>query len=138
LGPSVNRLCVSLRQSAWHSLIDCGGTPPKPPCFVGCGPNLPPPVVWQPPHHHHPEYAWHRPHWGVVDVDLADDTPVSLDGTASAFAAVTPGNCNCLTKQYLDDGSVLFKDICKNEAALATPDELRAQAQGVAPQAQAR
>jgi len=43
--------------------------------------------------------------------------------------------CTCLTKKYLDDGSVLFKDVCTKEAALATPDELRAQAQGVGPQA---
>ena len=42
-----------------------------------------------------------------------------------------------LIKQYLDDGSVLFKDICTKEAALATPEELRAQAQGAAPRAQA-
>jgi hypothetical protein len=37
--------------------------------------------------------------------------------------------CNCLTKRYLDDGSVLFSDVCTKEQAMATPDELRAQAQ---------
>jgi hypothetical protein len=30
---------------------------------------------------------------------------------------------------------VLFKDICTPEAAVATPDELRAQAQGISRQA---
>jgi hypothetical protein len=35
--------------------------------------------------------------------------------------------CNCLTKHYLDDGSVLFSDLCTKEQAMATPDELRAQ-----------
>jgi hypothetical protein len=39
--------------------------------------------------------------------------------------------CNCLTKQYLDDGSVLFRDLCTKEAAIATPAELRSQAQNV-------
>jgi hypothetical protein len=29
-------------------------------------------------------------------------------------------NCNCLTKRYLGDGSVLFQDICTKEAATAT------------------
>jgi hypothetical protein len=53
--------------------------------------------------------------------------------TATSAAPVAAEPCNCLTKQYLDDGSVLFKDICTKEAATATPDELKAQAQGAAP-----
>jgi hypothetical protein len=111
-----------------HCLIDCG-PPNNPPCLINCGGHLPPPIVW-----------WkHHPHWGVVEYQAA--LPVGdVDGVATpvaADAAVAAGPCNCLTKQYLDDGSVLFKDICTKEAALATPDELKAQAQGVAPQAQA-
>jgi hypothetical protein len=51
----------------------------------------------------------------------------------NAPAAVTKAPCNCLTKQYLSDGSVLFQDICTRETAMATPDELRAQAQAAAP-----
>jgi hypothetical protein len=42
-------------------------------------------------------------------------------------AAVVTQPCNCLTKQYLDDGSVLFNDICTKEAAMATPADLKAQ-----------
>lgn len=41
--------------------------------------------------------------------------------------------CSCLTKQYLDDGSILFRDICTKEAALVTQDELKAQNQAQAP-----
>ena len=53
----------------------------------------------------------------------------------SAPVASTPtAPCNCLTKTYLQDGSVLFTDICTKESALATPDQLRAQAQGSGPQ----
>jgi hypothetical protein len=52
--------------------------------------------------------------------------------TATSAAPVAAEPCNCLTKQYLGDGSVLFKDICTKEAAIATPDELKAQAQGAA------
>jgi hypothetical protein len=56
-----------------------------------------------------------------------------VTATNAAPAAAEP--CNCLTKQYLGDGSVLFKDICTKETAMATPDELKAQAQaqGAAP-----
>ena len=53
--------------------------------------------------------------------------------TATNAAPVTTAPCNCLTKQYLQDGSVLFTDICTREAAMATPDELKAQGQAVAP-----
>jgi len=109
--------------------IDCGN-PNVPPCVKlwGCGPNLPPPIVWWWKHHHHP-------HWGVVDYGTVDGAVDATVGT-TVNTAVAPAPCNCLTKQYLDDGSVLFQDICTKEAALATPDELKAQAQGVAPEAQ--
>jgi hypothetical protein len=72
--------------------------------------DVDPPHIWW--HHHHAP-------WLVEEGDTVRvSTPV---------AAVPPGPCNCLTKRYLDDGSVLFKDVCTKEAAVATPDELRAQ-----------
>ena len=111
------------------------GNPGSPPCLIGCGPKLPPPIVGL--HHPHPWYfAWHRPHWGIIGEDGPVFPVTAVGGDVATAAAAAP--CNCLTKQYLDDGSVLFTDICTKEEALATPDELRAQAQGVAPQAQAR
>jgi hypothetical protein len=58
-------------------------------------------------------------------------TGIVTSATRPAQAAAEP--CNCLTKQYLTDGSVLFRDICTKEAALATP---AAQVQGAAPAAQ--
>jgi len=67
---------------------------------------------------------WHQPHYGV------EYSTVS----APVQTATTPAPCNCLTKTYLQDGSVMFKDLCTKEEAMATPDELRAQAQGVSPQ----
>jgi hypothetical protein len=50
----------------------------------------------------------------------------SSGGTAAAPAAP----CNCLTKQYLPDGSVLFQDICTREAATMPAAQ---QANGPAP-----
>ena len=38
---------------------------------------------------------------------------------AAPQAAAEP--CNCLTKQNLPDGSVLFQDICTKESAIASP-----------------
>ena len=40
--------------------------------------------------------------------------------------------CNCLTKQYQSDGSVIFRDVCTHEAAMATKEDLQAQAQAAA------
>ena len=80
--------------------------------------------------------GWHRAHWGesvAVGTSAGVSTAVSTGAVTSVPAA--SANCNCLTKQYLQDGSVLFKDICTKEAALATPDELKAQAQGTPMQA---
>jgi hypothetical protein len=105
--------------------------PGKPPCEGFCGPILPPPVVAGPDPHGHPGFEWHHPHWGIA----GDPAPVAVE-TVAVDTVATPAPCNCLTKQYLDDGSVLFKDLCTKEAAMATPDELRAQAQGAALQAQ--
>ena len=45
-------------------------------------------------------------------------------------------SCTCLTKTYLQDGSVQFKDVCTTEAAIASPAQLGAQAPGVGPQVQ--
>jgi hypothetical protein len=30
-------------------------------------------------------------------------------------------NCNCLTKSYMQDGSVVFTDVCTKETAMAAP-----------------
>jgi hypothetical protein len=86
-------------------------------------------------HHHHcgPHIGWwwwkhHHPYWvypvgGETEVETVAAQPTYV-------APVAKDNCNCLTKTYLDDGSVMFKDLCTKEAAVATPDELKAQAAG--------
>jgi hypothetical protein len=62
------------------------------------------------------------------------DTEVSAPAVRATSTPVVSANCNCLTKEYLEDGSVVFKDLCTKEAAMATPAELKAQAHGAAPQ----
>lgn len=75
---------------------------------------------------------WHQPHYGVVEYSSVNAPAVSTP----TVTASNPAPRNCLTKRYLQDGSVLFTDLCTKEEAMATPAELQAQAQGVSPQAQ--
>jgi hypothetical protein len=117
--------------------------PPIPGIPVNPNPNPHPitGIVINPPDHDHdhdhdwdhdhdgdgPHFGWwrhHRSPWVIVD-----PAPVQVSAPVMA-APSTPAPCTCLTKGYLQDGSVMFKDMCTKEAAIATPDELRAQAQG--------
>jgi hypothetical protein len=84
-----------------------------------------------------PHFWWHH-HHGPVLIEGGETIRETIHETAhvsTPVASAPTAPCNCLTKSYLQDGSVLFKDICTKESALATPDELRAQAEGTAPQA---
>jgi hypothetical protein len=101
-----------------HPILGVVVHPPHPilGIVVHPGPDPDPPHIWW--HHHHAP-------WLIEEGVAAHvSTPV---------APAPTGPCNCLTKKYLEDGSVLFKDICTKEAALATPDELKAQVQGAGP-----
>ena len=51
-------------------------------------------------------------------------------GGTAAYAATTTvrsAPCNCLTKEYLADGSVLFKDLCTKEAAVSPAPQVQQQ-----------
>ena len=63
-------------------------------------------------HHHHPHWhvRYHRPVWyGVRTVGY------------TYGATRVAGPCTCLSKEYTQDGRVLFKDLCTNEAAVNPP-----------------
>jgi hypothetical protein len=77
-------------------------------------------------------YGWNRGYgWGDRPEILVEGRPeaVMVGGPVpSAPAQVAMGApqaaaepCNCLTKQNLPDGSVLFQDICTKESAIAAP-----------------
>jgi len=97
------------------------------------------PITWTPngywKHHHHRHFWWwfarQRHYYVTPEVTM---TEVSAPAVRATSTPVVSANCNCLTKEYLEDGSVVFKDLCTKEAAMATPAELKAQAQGAAPQ----
>lgn len=75
-----------------------------------------------------PHFWWHHHHAPVLIEE--GETTREITRVSAPVATVPTAPCNCLTKSYLQDGSVLFKDICTKEAAVATPDELKAQLQG--------
>jgi hypothetical protein len=109
-------------------------TPKKPCGFVGCDPIS-----------HTPDWAHnhHRPHWWPTIYPYPVERTVVVPGATRVVSApvqtvVSTSNRpagNCLTKQYLTDGSLLFKDVCTSEFAVATPEQLQAEANGMkAPQ----
>jgi hypothetical protein len=97
------------------------------------------PITWTPngywKHHHHRHFWWwfarQRLYYATPEVTT---TEVSAPAVRATSTPAVSANCNCLTKEYLEDGSVVFKDLCTKEAAMATPAELKAQAQGATPQ----
>ena len=91
-----------------------------------------PPIVFNNP----PHFWWHHHHAPVLieGGETIRETIHETSRVSAPVASAPTAPCNCLTKSYLQDGSVQFNDICTKESAIATPDALRAQAQGTAPQ----
>ena len=97
------------------------------------------PITWTPnghwKHHHRRHFWWwfaHQRQYYVTPEVITTD--VSAPAVRATSTPVVSASCNCLTKEYREDGSVLFQDLCTKEAAMATPAELKAQAEGAAPQ----
>ena len=67
--------------------------------------------------HPRPHWNWHWRHHGYYSVPVAVGAGAVYAATPRAPAAT----CTCLTKEYLPDGSLLFKDVCTNEAAMSAP-----------------
>jgi hypothetical protein len=117
----------------WTPKQKIGGDP------ISWTPQKFPPNDWY--KHHHHWWWWYvrnRPYYVVPEVVTTDASAPVVEASAPVVqvnrAPVVSANCNCLTKEYLEDGSVLFKDLCTKEAAIATPAELKAQAEGAARQ----
>jgi hypothetical protein len=71
--------------------------------------------------HHHHEHPW------FVEGGYPVSTSVAVTGPATTVTGPASAPCTCLTKTYLNDGSVKFTDVCTKETAIATPDDQRAQ-----------
>jgi hypothetical protein len=78
-------------------------------------------------YHQHWRWNWRRP--GYYGVPVAVGAATVATGAVYAAAPRTPApSCTCLTKEYLPDGSLLFKDVCTNEAAMAAGNTQQAEA----------
>jgi hypothetical protein len=76
-------------------------------------------------------YGWNRGDgWRDRPEIIVEGQPAAMvvsapAQSAPAYAPAAPQAaaepCNCLTKQSLPDGSVLFQDICTKESAIAAP-----------------
>ncbi len=95
------------------------------------------------PHFRHRAHFWPRPFcwrfpWrcrGPIYTRYVVPTYVAAAPVAYAAAPAAPSRCTCLTKQYLQDGSVLFKDVCtREEALLPSPSQQQSQLPYPAPQ----
>jgi hypothetical protein len=79
---------------------------------------------------HHPRFVrWHRPHVHVAPVVTTyatrtyvatpTYTPAPTYAAAPAPAAPVANRGTCLTKEYTQDGLVVFRDVCTQETATA-------------------
>jgi hypothetical protein len=77
-------------------------------------------------------YGWNRGYgWRYRPEIIVEGQPgaIAVSAPAQSAPAYAPAvaaqpaaePCNCLTKQSLPDGSVLFQDICTKESAIASP-----------------
>jgi hypothetical protein len=73
--------------------------------------------------HFHGHVHWHRRHWKPRHIYYYPRPVVyaARPVVYSSAPVVTPNRCTCLTKEYTQEGAVLFKDICTNEAAINPP-----------------
>jgi hypothetical protein len=81
-------------------------------------PNIPVKPIFVPHWPHKP------PHWHVHYRPRIWYPPVVVGGPtyiASRPVASAPGPCTCLSKEYTQEGVVVFKDRCTNEMAMNPP-----------------
>ena len=74
---------------------------------------------------YHWNYSWYRPYWShyryrPYAYGAVSSAPVSVQQQPAAAPA------NCLTKQYLPNGGVIFQDRCTQESAVAPSGGMQA------------
>jgi hypothetical protein len=134
--------------SQGHGPWTPGQTANNQPCGYGCGngwnrwhhpygpgsyvetvPAYTPPVytqapVYQAPVYQAPVQTTYAPpaYQAPVQTTYAPAPQTYVAPTAPTYAAApSPAPCNCLTKSYTQDGSVVFADNCTKETAMAAP-----------------
>jgi hypothetical protein len=74
-------------------------------------------VNWHPHWHPHWHFGWRRPYW------IAPVVGVGYSAGYAAYSAPATSRCTCLTKEYTQEGAVVFKDVCTNESAINGPNQ---------------
>ena len=70
-----------------------------------------------------PSWCWKHP-WRCRSRITVVRYPVVTTGVATAaIARPAAGPCTCLTKTYLPNGAVMFKDVCTQEVAINSPEQ---------------
>jgi hypothetical protein len=91
-------------------------------------------IVIKPNFNHH----WHWPRWYWWRHTFARPywvAPAIAAGGVAAYATTpTTNRCTCLTKEYTQQGQVVFKDVCTNEMAINPPVNAAPAAYNTAPQ----
>jgi hypothetical protein len=122
--------CTQKKGSTGGTLISCGiggctETKGSHPIEKGHGPVIPP--GWRHADHDH-DYGWRYrdgyrfgwPYQSGIQVDVVAPV-VAAPAPVEAVQAATQAPCNCLAKQNMPDGSVLFQDICTKESWVVAP-----------------
>jgi hypothetical protein len=78
--------------------------------------------VYRPHWHHHHCWRWGWRWCGFAQPYWIAPTVVT-GGVAASYATTAPtyNRCTCLTKEYTQEGAVVFKDVCTNEMAMNPP-----------------
>jgi hypothetical protein len=101
--------------------------------IVKLPPKLKPKLVIKPKLVLKPYWCWKHPWFCRRPIRIVKypiiTTGVVATGVAAAAVSRPAPTCTCLTKQYLPDGSVMFKDVCTQEVAVNPPPGQQAQVQ---------
>jgi hypothetical protein len=73
------------------------------------------------PHWPHYNFGWRRPYLGGPMIATAGGYAAAPAPAAMSSPAPAANQCNCLTKEYAQDGAVIFKDLCTQEVAVIQP-----------------
>ncbi len=84
-------------------------------------------------HKHHKHHHWHHKKYYYPEVETSyESSPTYYSkpsySTPSYTYTKAADPCTCLTKEYADDGRVLFKDVCTEESAISPPGGKTAEA----------
>ena len=86
-------------------------------------------------HKHHKHHHWHHKKY-YYDTDTEYESSPTYTYSEPSYTYSKPtytyskpaDNCTCLTKEYTEDGSVVFKDVCTKESAINSPASKTAEA----------